>query len=198
MMEFWCPAPPEETLVHIRCHHLAPYKPRQLVPGDYVFFTQERVTLQPGQSLVPFLDADITTYGQVNFIEWPLPGYQWYHHSMGRAYSSASGYHRLFEQCVVTNVHQHPIVIEEGSALVRVIMEHRTTDYPETAGNPAVSSPPLLAYLNFTNYDAYRAGPGYYTNVNFAPHDHINSSLEYLRSFTRAANGRLMQQQQQQ
>lgn len=187
-MEFWYPAPPEETLVHIRCHHLSPYKPRQLVPGDYVFFTQERTVLQPGQALVPILDADITTYGQVNFIQYPLPGYSWYHHSMGHAYSSAQGYHRLFETCKISNTHQHPVVIEEGTAVVRVVMEHRNVDYPETVGDPSIPSPALLAYVNFTNLDAWRAGPGYYTNVNFAPCDHINAPLEFLRSFTQAAN----------
>lgn len=183
----WTPAPFEETRVLIRCHPLAPFKPRQLNPGDYVFFVQESVTLQPGETRALPLDADVTTFGQVNSIQYPLPGYDWYHPAMGSCSSGASGYHRLFECVRVTNVHDHPIVIQEGSAVCRIIMDSRNIDDPpESVGDPTVPTVPLMIYNNLVCQEAAFLGHAYYVNANFAPCVPLEADLDRVRAFTSA------------
>lgn len=184
----WTPAPAEETRVLIRCHPLAPFQPRQLNPGDYVFFVQESVTLQPGESRTLPLDADVTTFGQVNFIQYPLPGYDWYHPAMGTCFSSASGYHRLFQNVRITNVHDHPIIIQEGSAICRIVMESRNIDEPETLGDPAMPAVPLIIYNNFVCQEAASLGHAYYANANLAPCVPLEAALDYVRYFTNSQN----------
>lgn len=187
---FWSPAPPDETRVMIRVHPSACYRPRQLVPGDYIFFTQERIELHPGESKPLVLDADVSVFGYVNWIEWPLPGYPWYHPAMGKQFSNVAGYHRLFEGFMITNVHDHPVVIEEGTAVLRIIMDTgRNADYPGFDNQPHIPSVPLLAYRNYTSAEATRSGPGYYTNVNLAPYTPLSTPLGVLRSYTNASSG---------
>lgn len=180
----WTPASHEESRVYIRCHPLAPFQPRQLNPGDYVFFVQESITLQPGECRALPLDADVTTFGHVNFIQYPLPGYDWYHPAMGTCFSSASGYQRLFQAVRITNVHNHPIVIQEGSAVCRIIMESRNVDEPETLGDPAMPSLPLVIYNNCICHEAHLQGHAYYANANFAPCSPLEAPLERVRFFT--------------
>lgn len=183
---FWSPAPAEDTQVFIRCHPLAPFRPRQLTPGDYVFFSQERVVLAPGETKPIPLDADISTFGQVNLIEYPLPGYPWYHPAMTTCVCGAGGYHRLFEGIKLWNPHNHPIVVEEGTAFCRVIMDTRNRDHPGFDGQPHLPSAPLIAYRNYTMAEAAARGPLYYTNVNLAPCNPLEAPLGAVRAFTNA------------
>lgn len=187
----WGPAPEDETRVLIRCHPLAPYKPRQRVSGDYIFFTQETEVLLPGEQKVLSLDCDITTFGQVHSIEWPLPGPVWYHPSMGQRRCCAEGYHRLFDVVKIVNVHPHSVIIPEGTPICRIIMDVGNIDYEEYTGNPYVPTPSLSMYRAITSEEAYRLGLCYYNNsdaVNFTP---IEAPLHVLRGFTYAANANI-------
>lgn len=181
---YWTPAPPEDTGVFLRCHPLAPFRPRSLVPGDYVFFNQERVVLQPGEIKPLYLDADISTFGQVNLLEFPIAGYSWYHPAMSTVRCGATGYHRLFEIVKLWNCHDHEIIVEEGSAVCRVIMDSRNRDHEGFDGHPETPSVPLIAYRNYTTREAAERGPIYYTNANLAPCHPLDAPLSRIRAFT--------------
>lgn len=183
----WTPAPEDVTRVLIRSYPYALYPPRQLVPGDYVFFCQEDIVLHPGESRALPLDADISTFGQVNHILYPLPGYSWFHPSIGMSFSSANGYHRLFQNVVYTNTFDIPLRIPAGTAACRVVMDRLCIDDPNYSGDPSVPSTPMSIYLSVTMQEAAVHGPSYYTNSDLAPVVPFEASLGQIRSFTNNA-----------
>lgn len=183
----WTPAPEEISRVLIRSYPLAPFPPKQLVPGDYVFFCQEDIVLQPGESRALPLDADISTFGQVNHLLYPLPGYSWYHPSIGRSFSSANGYHRLFQHIIYRNTFDIPLRIPAGTAACRIVMDRLNIDDPNFIGDPSVPSVPMSIYLSITMQEAAIQGPTYYTHSDLAPVVPFDATLGQIRSFTNNA-----------
>lgn len=181
---FWTPNPADMEATVVRFHPQSAFPPKSLIEGDYIFFCQEDITIEPGKIKPIYVDADITTYGKVTFVEFPIPGPQWYSPQMSHFYSGPSGYYRLFQLVRVRNVHQQPITIKAGEPICRVLMDRNSSDDELYTQDPRVISDCLWLYRSVTTTQAHQRGLEYYNSCRSILWELLPGRKEMVREYT--------------
>lgn len=181
---YWTPNPATMTTSVVRFHPDSPHPPKCIITGDYIFYCQEDITIKPGTVKPIYMDCDITTFGKVTFVEFPIPGPSWYSPQMTHFYTGPSGYQRLFQMVRVRNTHTEPITIKAGEPICRVLVDRDNVDDELYSADERAVADCMWVYRSVTTTEAFKRGLEFYDTCRDAQWDPLPGPLYRVREFT--------------
>lgn len=181
---YWTPIPGSMTASVIRFHPESKYPPKSIITGDYIFYCQEDISIEPGAVRAIYVDADITTFGRVTFVEFPIPGPSWYSPQMSHFYTVPSGYQRLFQLVRVRNIHSEPIVIKAGDPICRVLVDRDSIENDVYDTDDRIIANCMWVYRSVTTTEASTRGLDFYNKCKDAAWEPMPGPQYRIRDFT--------------